>query len=320
MNLKKLLIALFVLFFSFWSNIGLWQEDLDWIIWNILWSIWNTDNSFGFDTNANITFGTQTNNSLEISFPIVTKSWAKINKYNVFASTFSINNPDSIDNIDYSDSNAMKDVNFDIPQSQLDSGIANITLSWINNNTKYYITITPIDPNGVYGVSSTEKSIDIWTPWSSNNSDNTHSAWSSNLALANISHTNNWLIVTVTWTELDWADEIEFFYKNLSDWWDDMTSLWKADMSDESYTFSLPVAWTYIIKLQPMNWSSVAWTEFHYNLTISWTTPPTTPTTPTTPTKPIPVTPPWWPKENAIVIWIFSVLWYFIYKKWYIKN
>lgn len=320
MNFRKMvLLALFVII-SLISYLAFAQEDLDSLIWNILGSIWNTDNSFGFDSNTVITFSNQTSSSVGISFPVISKSGTKINKYNVFASTFSINNPNSMDNVDYNDSNAMKDENFTIDQSQLDAGTATVSLTSLNNNATYYVTVTPIDSTGIYWVSSAEKTVNIWNPSTSTTTttDTTHSAWSANMALANVSHTNNGLITTITWTALDWADRIEFFYKNLSDWWTDMISLGKADMSDESFTFSLPSAGSYIIQLVPLNTDgSVAWTEFMYNLTVSTNA---NTTTVVNNTNPIPVTPPGWPAENVLFVVLLTAVWYVSYKKLYLKN
>ncbi len=295
------------------TNQVYWADDeLESFLSNLFWDL-SSDSSWWFQPTDQIVVSNKTDSTVDLTFPIVSDWNEKIDTYNVRWSNVSMN---STEIWDY-DSNSIIDQTF----SGLDTSkpTATVTLKWLKKWVTYYVTISPINKDWVnwniskeisFRLDDNNNSSNTTNNTTTNNNSNTtkpqnnnQQHWSApNMNLANISFSNNWTNVTLTWTPLAWADKLEISYKKISD--NNYEVLWKVDMNDWTFKFNVPKIDTYTVKVQPIDddWNAVG-TPFVQTIHMTAWQSTTTTTYPKT-----------WPTENILLILIWSAFVYYFYK------
>jgi len=298
------------------------DDDLDWFLDWLFSSLWDSDASFWFSDSDNVT-AIKSWSKININFPTSSKDWTKIKKYAVRWSNVSMDDFSNTD-VDY-DSSSVIDEEFIFSDTDVASSTLMVTISWLSSTTIYYVTITPIASDWTNGRPSKEINFSLWWNVNDNNSTNnnsntnsntndwSHSAGSTDDAISNVAYTHDGLSISMTWDDLQKADQLKISYATISNS-TNKTEVWSnVRPSDETFTFSVPSANTYIVSLLPLkNWAPI-WIEVHQ--TIHITSIVTTPSTPADPSNPIPTTPPWWPEDVLIFIVLASGAIYFLYRK-----
>ncbi len=297
------------------TSVSAADDDLEGFLWDLFGSL-NSDSSFGFGSTDQIVFSNRTWDAIDITFPIVTDWTDKINTYNIRWSNISM---ESDSGWSY-DSDSMINQTFeDISTS---SSTTTVTLKDLKEWITYYITISPINKDGVswniskeisFSLDGTTTTTDTTTNTTTTDTTTTqHWSANPNMQAASVSYQQNGKNITMTWTSLAWASEIEISYSKI--WQTNMTVAWKTNMSNWTYTFTVPEINTYIVKLQPLENNVLIWTEIHQ--TIHMVADATTTTTTTT-TLPGPTTyPTTWPAENIIAVILWAALVYGLSKLW----
>lgn len=219
-------------------------------------------------TSGEIIVKEKTNNSITLTLPTIKKDTVTILSYEVNYGT------KSITSMDFS---ANKTTWFTF--SQITWNTFDITLTWLQNNTLYYIMITPKDSDGLAWNSSKEITVMLWN-WSAsstNTAANSSTWWSknktmhssaANMSLANITHTQNKGLVTLSWTPVAGASNIELSIQKPGQ--KTFNTLESVLMSDGLYEFTVPAGGTYIVKFTPIDASGQpSWTEYKYTLKVN---------------------------------------------------
>ena len=204
-----------------------------------------------------------------------------------------------------------------------------ILLLWtqdgLDKDTIYYATVTPQNYWDDFGVSSEQicfklsaeeyeigdacstfkNKFNVVQTTALNTTNDTHSAaGSTDMTLANVTHTINNNTVTLRWTAIAGADQVDIFLFNTSQ--EKFVRLGTARMSDERFDYTMTWDGEHIFRFVPLDGGK----EIVYNINAMRTQEKETTPTPT-PTPPvIEKVPQTGPVENTIAILIISLLVY----------
>lgn len=200
--------------------------------------------------------------------------------------------------------------------------VVDLTITWAFSGECSASIVESLTAAGTYGDSSFVNwkdpcfKTDEWIYWewndcnrdnsssSSDSSDHTSNDWSSSTPYtitSNTTHGCNDKKITVGRNSFsDVNIEVLLWYDNENTF----KKIWDVRSDRLSYTFNQVFEWDHIIKLKPADWT----TPVDYTIHCLESTSPEV--TPTTPVKP-PVV---WPKENIMIIIIWTVVLYLVYR------
>jgi len=288
--------------------------DLQSLIWNMADEVF-----FWYDTTNRISIKEVTSSKIVIETPILKDDmWDVISKYYVtywpYALDELLNNPRASELMDqFKDKLVTTSVQAGTFQIELTS-----TWDALDINKKYYLVIIPRDSYDMPGSMSNE----VWfqlgnqTKWDTSDTttpppavDTWAHASAADMTLANITHLQDGNKLTLKWTALEWSEKVDIYnYNPTTKVYEKLTT---ANMSDESYTYTLTRKGEHQVKFIPTDGK-----EKVYMFTVTeWTedTPP--PATPDKPNPEIKKVPKVGPKENVMVAIILSSLLYVIYRR-----
>lgn len=282
------------------------------------------DDSFGFGVDASIEVENIDNDNITIRSDIVFwELWEKILDYSFMYWEYDIQS--AIWNTDLLDEFEEKNISIDENDNSFEIEF-NKDDDNIDPDKIYYMVAVPKDEFGIPWEISNEICFILdnqiyweWSDCKDSDTNSNHGAAIADMELANITHQINWDKITLLWTEIDGADEVEIRLRDLND--ERFSTLATVNMRDERYDFTTNRNWEHNIKFIPIDNNEETWKYKIYTLTITTIDEPTVVQAedPTPPSWGITTVPVVGPKENIIIILLVSFLAYFIFKKLFSK-
>lgn len=226
-----------------------------------------------------------------IETPVVMdNNWLEILTYKLIYYDKSITDPS------YSDAQISQEEEFVFDESELTWDSVSLRLDWLELGKQYYWVVIPVNSESMEGTESSEISFMV----EPEEEEIMH--WAAAYELENVSYSLNWTDATLTWTPVEWVDNVEIYFRNESQ--EDFVKQWTASMSDGSFTLSVMESWNYVAKLIPTddNWNPVG-NDKLLTMKVEVTE---------SETPEVKEVPQVWPATNAIVAFlILSVIAYF---------
>lgn len=180
-----------------------------------------------------------------IESPVVMdNNWMNILTYKFFYSDKSISDPSYADAL-------ISQEEFVFDESELTWDTVSLRVEWLEVWKQFYWVVIPVNSESMEGEASTE------IPFMLQPEEDEAMHWAAAYELENVSYSLNWTDATLTWTPVDWVDNVEIYFRSESQ--EDFVKQWTASMGDGSFTLSVMESWNYVAKLIPTddNWNPV---------------------------------------------------------------